>query len=204
MSQIIYLIRHGETVFNKQGKYQGELDSPLTLEGMEQVKNIARLLKVLIDDPNEWEIISSPLGRAMQSTGIICETIGFDVDKVTTDERLKEVTVGSWAGLTTKEIETSWPEQLKHTDGYNWYFNSPDGESYDAVVKRVSDWLESVKNREKMIVVSHGLTGRIIRGVYNNLEKEHALKLDVSQHTFYKLTNGTIEAFCCEFDEFLL
>ncbi|CAH2714960.1 Phosphoserine phosphatase 1 [Neobacillus rhizosphaerae] len=202
MNQIIYLLRHGETVFNTQGRYQGELDSPLTTEGTEQVKNISKLLKVVINDPNEWEIISSPLGRAMKSTEIICETIGFDLNKVTTDARLREVSFGSWSGLTTKEIEESWPELIKNTDSNNWYFNSPNGENYDSVVERVSDWLESIKNKEKVIAVSHGLTGRVLRGVYNNLMKDQALKLDISQTTFFKLTNQNIERFCYEYDEF--
>ncbi|WP_312470396.1 histidine phosphatase family protein [Neobacillus sp.] len=202
MNQIIYLLRHGETVFNTQGRYQGELDSPLTIEGIEQVKNISKLLKVVINDPDEWEIISSPLGRAMKSTEIICETIGFDLNKVTTDTRLREVSFGSWSGLTTKEIEASWPELIKNTDRNNWYFNSPNGENYDSVVERVSDWLESIKNKEKVIAVSHGLTGRVLRGVYNNLMKDQALKLEISQTTFFKLTNQNIERFCYEYDEF--
>ena len=202
MNQIIYLLRHGETLFNTQGRYQGELDSPLTTDGIEQVKNISRLLKMYIHDPNEWEIITSPLGRARQSTEIICETIGFDRKKVTIDNRLREVSVGAWAGLATKEIEDSWPELLENTDSYNWYFNSPNGESYNSVVERVSEWLESIKNRPKIIAVSHGLTGRILRGVYSNLEKEHALKLEVSQNTFFKLSNQNIERFCYEYDEF--
>lgn len=74
MNQIIYLLKHGETVFNIQGRYQGEPDSSLTAEGIGQVKNISKLLKMVIKDSGEWEIISSPLGRAMQSTEIICET----------------------------------------------------------------------------------------------------------------------------------
>jgi probable phosphoglycerate mutase len=172
------------------------------MEGIDQVRNISRLLKMFIDDPNEWNIISSPLGRAMQSTEIICNSIGFDFNKVITDNRLSEVSVGSWAGLTTIEIEGSWPELFKNTDSYNWYFNSPNGESYDAVVERVTDWLDSIKKLEKVIVVSHGLTGRIIRGVYSNLKKEEALKLEVSQNTFFKLINQRIERFCYEYDEY--
>ncbi|MDX8366069.1 histidine phosphatase family protein [Cytobacillus sp. IB215665] len=125
----IYLLRHGETVFNTQGRYQGELDSPLTIEGIDQVKNISRLLKLVIDDPHEWTIYSSPLGRTIQSTKIICETLGYDFNKVIIDNRIKEVSVGSWAGLTTKEIEASWPNLIKNTDSYNWYFKSPDGKA---------------------------------------------------------------------------
>ncbi|HWI47818.1 MAG TPA: histidine phosphatase family protein [Rummeliibacillus sp.] len=202
MEQTICLIRHGETVFNSQGRYQGELDSPLTQDGIEQVKNISKLLKLVIDEPNEWEIISSPLGRTLQSTEIICEILGYDLNKVTTDSRLKEVSVGSWAGLTTQEIESSWPKLLENTDTYNWYFNSPDGESHDSVVRRVSEWLGSIRDKKKVIAVSHGLTGRIIRGVYQNLKKDQLLRLEVSQNTFFKMTNNKIERFCYEYDEF--
>ena len=64
LKQTIYLLRHGETELNVKGRYQGELDSSLTSDGIEQVKNNAKLLKVLIDNPREWEFISSTLGRA--------------------------------------------------------------------------------------------------------------------------------------------
>ncbi|WP_211745617.1 histidine phosphatase family protein [Paenibacillus sp. Marseille-Q4541] len=202
MEQVIYLLRHGETILNSEGRYQGELDSPLTSVGIEQVQNIARLLKMVAHEPKDWEIISSPLGRAMQSTEIICGILGYDLNHVVTDHRLSEVSVGSWAGLTSMEIESSWPELLKNTDHYNWYFNSPDGESYESVVERVTSWLESIKNKEKVIVVSHGLTGRILRGVYSNLKKEQALTLDVSQSSFYKLNNQRFERISYEFDEF--
>lgn len=202
LKQIIYLLRHGETELNVKGRYQGELDSTLTSDGIEQIKNNAKLLKMLIDNPREWEFISSPLGRAQQSTDIICEVIGYDKSKVIMDNRLKEVSVGKWAGLTTKEIEESWPELMKNTNNYNWYFNSPNGESYDSVVERVSEWLDSIRNKEKVIVMSHGLTGRIIRGVFQGLTKDQSLVLEVSQNTFFKLSDKQIERFCSEYDEF--
>lgn len=202
LKQIIYLLRHGETELNVKGRYQGELDSALTSDGIEQVKNNAKLLKVLIDNPKEWEFISSPLGRAQQSTDIVCEVIGYDRNKVKMDDRLKEVNVGKWAGLTTKEIEKSWPELMGNTNNHNWYFNSPSGESYDSVVERVSEWLRSIQNKEKVIVMSHGLTGRIIRGVYQGITKDQALVLEVSQNTFFKLYDKQVESFCSEYDEF--
>ncbi|MGN7115759.1 histidine phosphatase family protein [Lysinibacillus odysseyi] len=202
LKQTIYLLRHGETEFNTEDRYQGELDSPLTANGIEQVEHNARLLKMLIDKPGEWELFSSPLGRAQQSTEIMCQVNGFDKGNVITDDRLKEVSVGKWAGLTIKEIEKSWPELMKNANGYNWYFQSPDGESYDSVVKRVSEWLHSIRHKEKVIVMSHGLTGRIIRGVYLGLPKEQSLVLEVAHNTFFKLSDRKIERFCSEYDEF--
>jgi len=200
-NQTIYLIRHGETEFNTQGRYQGELDSPLTEAGVQQVQQNAQMLKSLIGNPNEWKIVSSPLGRAMQSTEIICETIGFDVKKVEKDDRLTEVAVGQWAGLTTKEIEGSWPNLFQNTDVYNWYFNAPNGEAYDSVVCRLSTWLKDIQHVPNVIAISHGLTGRILRGIYADLKKEDALKLEVSQDVFFKLTYNTITRICLDFDD---
>lgn len=202
MNQTIYLLRHGETELNLKGRYQGELDSPLTADGIEQVKNNAKLLKVLIDNPSEWEFFSSPLGRAQQSTDIVCEVLGYDKSKVIIENRLKEVTVGKWAGLTTKEIEMSWPELMENSNNYNWYFNSPNGESYDSVVIRISEWLYSIRNKKEVIVMSHGLTGRVLRGYYQGLTKDQALSLDVSQNTFFKLSDKKVESFCSEYDDF--
>jgi broad specificity phosphatase PhoE len=202
LNQTIYLLRHGETEYNTQGRYQGELDSPLTEAGIHQVQQNALMLKSLIGDPNEWKIVSSPLGRAMQSTEIICETIGFDLKNVKKDDRLTEVAVGQWAGLTTKEIESSWPNLFHNTDVYNWYFNAPHGEAYDSVVSRLSAWLEDIQHIPKVIAISHGLTGRILRGVYADLKKEDALKLEVSQDVFFKLANKTITRICSDFDDF--
>lgn len=202
MNQIIYLLRHGETVFNTKGRYQGELDSPLTEVGIDQVRQNADTLKSIIGNPNEWKVVSSPLGRALQSTEIICETIGYDFKKLEIDNRLTEVAVGEWAGLTTKEIETSWPNLVKNTDAYSWYFNAPNGESYDAVVSRLTSWLESIKDEQKVIVISHGLTGRILRGIYAEMDKEKALKLEVAQDVFFKLSNKKIQKISLEFDDF--
>ncbi|WP_276612772.1 histidine phosphatase family protein [Psychrobacillus vulpis] len=78
----------------------------------------ARMLKSFIDNPQEWQVISSPLGRALESTKIICETIDYDFSKVKIDTRLSEVAVGSWAGLTINEIEASWPNNMENTDIY--------------------------------------------------------------------------------------
>ena len=68
MTQEMYLIRHGETEFNVEGKFQGQSNSPLTENGKDQIYQVARMLKMeLGDDIHSWEIISSPLGRAMDS-----------------------------------------------------------------------------------------------------------------------------------------
>lgn len=202
MGQTIYLFRHGETEFNLHGRYQGELDSPLTEAGIQQVQQNARMLKSIIGNPQDWKIVSSPLGRAMQSAAIICETIGYAVQNVQQDKRLAEVAVGQWAGLTTSEIESNWPKRFHKEDIYSWYFHAPNGETYEAVTSRISDWLEEIQREPKVIAISHGLTGRILRGLYAGLRREDALKLAVSQDMFFKLSNNTITTIYSDFDDF--
>jgi broad specificity phosphatase PhoE len=191
----IYLVRHGETVFNMNGRYQGQLDSPLTEYGVEQVSDVARKLRLLLHDMSEITVIASPLGRTLQTAQIICNTLGHDFSQVKTDDRLAEVSLGSWDGLTTSEIDEQFPGLLANTNPYNWYFNNPDGETYEMVAGRVSSWLNSIeRNFPTVVAISHGLSGRVLRGVYASFEKTKTLQLDVSQDTIFKLSNGTIES----------
>ncbi|ACA40745.1 histidine phosphatase family protein [Lysinibacillus sphaericus] len=202
MQQLIYLLRHGETEYNSEGRYQGQLDSPLTELGREQVQQNARMLKAFIGHAHDWKIISSPLGRAVESTEILCETIDYDKNNVEFDQRLTEVAVGQWAGLKMPEIQQTWPNLLLNTDAFNWYFHAPDGESYEQVVNRLSSWLKEIQQHHpKVIVVSHGLTGRILRGIYAGLHKEDALKLEVSQDVFFKLANQEVTRICSNFED---
>lgn len=203
MTQEMYLIRHGETEFNVEGKFQGQSNSPLTENGKDQIYQVARMLKMeLGDDIHNWEIISSPLGRAMDSTKILCETLAYDLTKVQTDERLAEVSVGDWAGLYIEDIKAQWPRLLEGTNHYNWYFNSLGGERYADVEGRVKAFLESVKDKEKLIVVAHGVTSRIIRGLYQNLDKDEALSLEVAHETFFKLADSDVKRYTYEYEEF--
>lgn len=201
MQQMIYLLRHGETEYNTQGRYQGQLDSSLTELGREQVQQNARMLKTFIGHARDWKIFSSPLGRAVESTKILCETLGYDYNQVEFEQRLTEVAVGQWAGLKMSDIQQTWPDLLTNTDAFNWYFHAPDGESYEAVVSRLSSWLKEIQHHPKVVVVSHGLTGRILRGIYAGLHKEDALQLEVSQDVFFKLANQEVTRICSNFED---
>jgi broad specificity phosphatase PhoE len=183
-----------------KGRYQGQVDSPLTENGVEQVSDVAHMLSLTVPDMSGVEVISSPLGRALQTAEIICDTVGYEFRKVRIDDRLTEVSLGSWDGLTTSEIEKHFPGALADTNQYNWYFKNPDGETYEMVVARMLSWLDSIKNFPIVIAISHGLSGRVLRGVYAKYEKTEALQLDVSQNTFFKLSNGTIESIQSSFD----
>jgi len=184
----IYLLRHGETEWNTAGRFQGRLDSSLTTRGIAQVQAAACQLANIA--PTIDALFSSPLGRAKQTTGILCSKASYP--PVQWDDRLQEVSLGSWDGLTHVDIDAGWPGLLEGSSPFDWFFRSPDGETYDAVVVRVRAWLSQVDG--VVIAVSHGLLSRIIRGVYLGLPKEEALRLPVPQDVIWHLRSGTINA----------
>ena len=183
----IYLIRHGETEWNLQGRFQGRLDSVLTNTGVKQAEAIGRRLAGL--DISFDAFITSPLGRTRQTAAIIAGLARLPA--VQWDDRLAEVSLGSWDGLTDIDIDAQWPGLLDGSTQFDWFFRSPDGESYDAVFQRAECWLR--ERQGVTVAVSHGLISRLIRGAYSGLPKTEALSLPVPQDVIWRLSNGRIE-----------
>jgi broad specificity phosphatase PhoE len=102
IARMLYLVRHGQTQWNEQKRLQGSSDSPLTAAGIEQARNVGRALKSLIGDVTTWTLEASPLPRARISAEIIRGELAQSAD-IVLDERLREVSLGSWEGLTEEE-----------------------------------------------------------------------------------------------------
>lgn len=183
----IYLIRHGETEWNAAARFQGALDSPLTAKGIEQAERCARRLESVAIDVQA--VFASPLGRARQTISIITSVGKFP--PTIWDDRLAEVSLGSWDGLTDVDIDAQWPGLLDGATPFDWFFRSPDGERYDAAVDRATRWLDDLRG---VVVVSHGLIGRVIRGAYLGWSREAALCLPVPQDVIWRLAGGHAEA----------
>lgn len=104
---LIYLLRHGETVWNTLGRFQGQLDSPLTRLGIEQADAVAGLLRAEIaGDAQSFEMQVSPLGRARETAARVQRLLPLARRE---DARLMEVSVGCWDGLTRFEIDMEFP-----------------------------------------------------------------------------------------------
>jgi len=191
---MLYLVRHGQTEFNAIGRWQGQSDSPLTRLGREQAITVAAILRREIADAGAT-IFSSPLGRAAETAAIIADALRI-TQPVIFDDRLKEVRMGSWDGLTSAEIEDGWPNARNGLGANEWFFHSPDGESYDEMLARVTAVLESLLCDDigPKIVVCHGVTGRIMRGISSGLERGAELSLDVPQDAAFRLSGtGVVE-----------
>ena len=106
----IFLIRHGETEWNAEGRFQGQKDSPLTPGGRAQAHRVGRRLAERLTEGTQAELHVSPLGRTRETAQII-SALG-DYASVRLEPRLQEVTIGSWDGLTHVDIDHGWPGRL--------------------------------------------------------------------------------------------
>lgn len=102
------------------------------------------------------------------------------------------MSIGSWDGLTRADIDAGWPGLLDGSSRFDWYFRSPDGERYKAATARVRDWLGEVEGT--VVAISHGLVGRVVRGVYLGLPTDQALGLPVHQDVIWRLADGEVVA----------
>jgi broad specificity phosphatase PhoE len=188
---MIYLIRHGRTEFNAEGRYQGHCDSPLTPLGREQAAANGALLKSLIGDPAGWRLETSPLGRAMDTATIIAEAAGLAA--AIPDARLREISMGRWDGLTEEEISHLDPEAVRGATRYDIFYRAPDGEGLDGLTTRLKSWLDdAVKDDRPRIAISHGVAGRVLRGLYANLDYETMITLPAPQDVVFRLADGRI------------
>jgi broad specificity phosphatase PhoE len=194
---MIYLLRHGETVWNRTRRLQGHRDSPLSETGIAQIEAIGRFLRHAIDDPGTFRIVSSPLGRAWQSAVIVARALGHDADGIAAESRLMEMAFGAWEGMTTAEVERADPGVWGRRKPDVWDFRPPGGESYADLAARVAPWLRSLGNDDRLIVVCHGGTSRVMRGLYAGLTPEKTVVLSKAQDQVYLLAQGRIDTFTC-------
>jgi broad specificity phosphatase PhoE len=186
---MLLLVRHGQTQWNLDGRYQGRFDSPLTDRGVAQAEAFGRALRTLPDFASA-EIVASPLGRARHTAEIICSH--GPVSSFRTDDRLREISLGSWDGLTRDELSSLSPGIFDGNGRYEWYFRAPGGETYDTFSARIAEWLVQTDRGQAMVVVTHGIVSRVLRGIYAGLPRSLAITLPTPQDKMFLLSGGMI------------
>jgi broad specificity phosphatase PhoE len=187
---MILLVRHGETEWNLARRIQGWGDSPLTERGIAQAEAIGRRLAGM-PEARGVPVVASPLGRAHRTAELI-QAARNDMAPIAFDERLKEISIGSWDGLDRGEIEALAPGIFDGDGRHEWYFRTPDGEAYDEFAGRIDGWLSEIGDRT-LVAVAHGVVTRVLRGLYAGLPRSVALSLPVPQDVIWRLAGGRIE-----------
>ncbi len=184
----IYLLRHGQTEWNVEGRYQGQLNSPLTAKGKEQAKENALKLKKYIN-LKEVKFFASPLGRAKKTAEIIAKESGLDVSEIIFDDNIQEFNYGIFEGQTKvyckSELATAF--LAREADKFNYVLEG--GESYAKVYVRLKAWLRCVKDESVIVVVAHEMINRALRGIYCDLSNEEMLHLRQANDILIKLEN---------------
>ncbi|HTX48756.1 MAG TPA: histidine phosphatase family protein [Caulobacteraceae bacterium] len=187
---MIYLIRHGQTVLNLEGRYQGRVDSPLTPLGVAQAEAVGRRLAELrAAGGGDWRLEVSPLGRTRQMAGIVGAIAGLGPAAI--DARLIEAGYGEFEGLTRPEVDARWPE---FTGLQGTFGRAPGGESMEQIYDRTRSWLADHRESgvRRTVAISHASTGRVLRGLYLGLTLEETRVLETPQDAFHLLRDGEV------------
>lgn len=143
----ILIARHGETDWNREGRWQGWADEPLNDTGRAQARELAEQLRA---DPFD-AVYSSDLQRAHETAVIVAEPHGMPV---LVDPGLREIDIGSWSGLTHDEIRERYPDGAR-----------PDGETHEQHAERVRAAVTRIARAhpsDRILIVTHGGTIRSI------------------------------------------
>jgi probable phosphoglycerate mutase len=164
------LIRHGETDWNATGRWQGNAPVPLNDAGLAQARALATYLAA---QPQRIDVLySSPLPRARQSAQAIADALRLPV---LTDERLREVDLGDWQGLSRVEVE-AWDAERFAAYQADWYnMPIPNGESRRDLQARARAAFDDITARHPggtIGIVSHGGTlGMLIESLLGPIER---------------------------------
>ena len=188
----LYFARHGETEANVEKRYQGNtLDTPLTHRGHMQAKAIAKILKHHVDEPGALKCVSSPLERARLTMQIIRSHLDLAPTGYATDQRLREINLGAWEGLTHKQVRALDPVEFRKREADKWNVRVSGGESYADVAKRAERWLINV--RRDTFAVTHGGFTRILRGLFEGLDAKQISDLDEPQGVVFRVRGNKVK-----------
>ncbi|ELA9391366.1 histidine phosphatase family protein [Vibrio parahaemolyticus] len=193
MTRRIFVLRHGETEFNADKKLQGHCNSSLTSKGSDQARRVGTTLKQYVEN-RPLRVYSSTLGRALQTSQIVCEELNYSYENLNKEPRLKEFSLGEWEQRTIPSLEQEVPNLLAQND---WYLQAPNCETYESVRERLSSWLSDVTHDEDIVVVSHGLTGIVLRGLLLGMDYTQVWQQDLPQDAFFIIEDGRITRVNC-------
>ena len=187
----LILVRHGESEWNRAGRIQGQINSPLTDLGINQAKAIREYLSGILLN-QQLEIYTSPLDRALQTAEIIAQGIEYPSRKIIIEERLNDFNVGEISGtFGWDKVAEIFPEQAQLRLQDPMRFHPSGGESGAEFEARLRSLLEDLMDDGTLkLMVSHGIVNKFIRGILKNLSGKEMVQLGESQNTIYRLEEG--------------
>ena len=147
MPTTIVLVRHGETDWNRERRFQGHADTPLNEAGRRQALELADALR----DERLCAVYTSPLQRASETARIVAGELGLEAREL---EALREIDVGDWQGMTLDEVKVQFPD----SGSVSWRSGWANGETHDELVARVVPALLELSRRhpaDRVLGITH-------------------------------------------------
>ena len=160
-----FIARHGQTVFNAAGRFQGDTPhTPLTRAGFAQAEAIGEKLRQRLGPKPALDLWASPTDRALQTLAVIAEHLELDWHAARTDARLAEIDVGEWGGLYHRDIAAASGDYIDR-EASLFSRRPPGGEWYDEIAARLQAWLAEQAPGPDRLVVMHDISSRVLRGL---------------------------------------
>jgi broad specificity phosphatase PhoE len=194
---VIYYIRHGETAWNAQGRFQGSQDIPLNDLGRRQAADAGGILTDLFArdgrNPSSLAFVASPLSRARATMELVRGVLKLPTGGYAVDDRLREIGYGRWEGATLAQMQASDPGLFAARLSDKWTIPPPEGESYAEVQARVSDWYNHL--RLDTVAVAHGGTARALMVALGVETPDSAADLTIEQGAVYVFGDGGLRKY---------
>lgn len=184
------MVRHGETDWNRERRFQGRADQPLNEAGRGQARELAELLR----DESVSAVYTSPLRRARETAEILAKDFGLRPQPL---DALLEIDVGAWEGLTIDEVRAAYPGRADE----DWRSGWDEGETYDELSRRVLPALVELGTKHEgghVLAVTHAGPLRAVIAASMGLSYDDARPLIGPLENCavfrFAVQDGTIEA----------
>jgi broad specificity phosphatase PhoE len=172
----IFIVRHGQTEWNRDERFRGRVDIPLNDTGQTQARQAARHLA---SERGAAAIYSSPLQRAIATAAPIADCFNLPVQ---IEEGLNDLDFGDWQGLRPSEVAERWPDLARRYDLAPHTVTFPGGEDLAALWARASATLNQVARRHPdgtVVLVSHKVVCKALILVALGLDPAHYWQIEL-------------------------
>ncbi|OYQ30090.1 phosphoglycerate mutase [Sandarakinorhabdus cyanobacteriorum] len=190
------LARHAETVFNAAARMQGHMaHTPLTRTGIAQAEAMGAALRSVLGEAPDLDLWVSPSGRTQQTAAIIGEHLGLRFFHWQQDPRLLEIDVGDWEGRWYQDIIAELGQPIVDAERGLFSVPPPNGEWFPQIAARLHDWLAGLDPARPTLVISHGITASVLRGILVGGEDWHGVPVAprAPQGTVFRIRDGAEE-----------
>lgn len=192
----IFFVRHGETDWNAEGRYQGRRDIPLNARGRAQADANGPLLRDLLDRddfaPEGLGWFASPLSRTRETMQRIRAAFGDNMPPPVFDDRLIEISFGVLEGALASD-DSSAIVKTGERDADFWTFRPDNGENYDDLAGRLENFLAGIERPS--VIVAHGGVARVFRYLLAGAPKEQVVNWQPPQNAVLHFAGGRMAAY---------